>query len=173
MEFNGKIKDLKSDFKEAQIILSTPNKSILEGLEKLKLSDKELTITIKKKSQQRSLDANAYSWYLMHQIGNSIGRSKDEIYLEMLERYGVFTHIIVKPTVVEKMKEEWRLIRELGEVKINGQTGIQLQCYFGSSTYTTAEMSNFINGIVSECKEMGIETLSDKEIKNMEESWRI
>ena len=45
----------------------------------------------------------------------------------------VYLHTVVKPNVVERVKEEWKLVKEEGEVKINGQTGIQLQCYFGSS----------------------------------------
>ena len=44
--------------------------------------------------------------------------SKDELYLEMLSRYGVFTHIVVKPNVVDRVKGEWRTVRELGEVTV-------------------------------------------------------
>ena len=99
-------------------------------------------------------------------------QDKWNIYLEMLGRYGVFTHIIVKPNVVDKVKEEWRTVKELGEVCVNGTIGIQLQCYFGSSTYNTKEMSVLIDGVVSEAKEMGIETLSPAELERMKAAWQ-
>lgn len=37
----------------------------------------------------------------------------------------------------------------------------------GSSTYDTDEMSKLINGLVSECQEMGIETLPPQELERM------
>ena len=37
----------------------------------------------------------------------------------------------------------------------------------GSSEYDTKEMSHLIDGLVSECKEMGIETLPPEELERM------
>ena len=42
----------------------------------------------------------------------------------------------------------------------------------GSSEYNTAEMSRLIDGIVSECKELGIETLPPEELKRMMEGYQ-
>lgn len=121
MDFTGYIKDIKMPSEhEINIELSTKNRTILESIQKLFNKKKELSISIKAKSQKRSLDANAYSWLLMEKIGEVINKSKDEVYIDMLGRYGVFTHVIVKPQVVERMKEEWRLVRELEELKNNG-----------------------------------------------------
>lgn len=121
--------------------------------------------------EKRSLNANAYAWKLMDLIAEKIGSTKDEVYLSMLDRYGVFTHIIVKPYVVESIKREWRTVRELGEVVVNGQEGVQLQCFFGSSTYNTKEMARLIDGIVSECKELEIETMPPEKLELLKESW--
>lgn len=129
----------------------------------------QVQITIKRK--QRSLDANAYLWALLGEMARVLYTDKDELYLQMLERYGVFTHIIVKPQAVEKVKAEWKAARELGPVTINGQTGIQLQCYFGSHTYDTREFSCLLNGVIDECKGLGIETRSDAELDSMLEEW--
>lgn len=121
--------------------------------------------------KKRSLNANAYAWALMEQIAQAINSTKDEVYLSMLERYGVFTHIVVKPNVLESIKREWRTVKELGEVKVNGKSGIQLQCFFGSSSYNTKEMSRLIDGIVSECKELDIETLPEDKLSILKEEW--
>ena len=41
----------------------------------------------------------------------------------------------------------------------------------GSSTYNTEEMSKLIDGLVSECKEQGIETLPPEELERMMQAY--
>ena len=60
---------------------------------------------------------------------------------------------------------------KLGEVTVDGQTGVQIQAYYGSSTYNTAEMARFIDGIVSEARWLGIETMTPAEIERMKTAW--
>ena len=132
---------------------------------------KQLDVEIKVHRNRRSLNANAYLWVMLQKLAEAMRTSKDELYLLMLDRYGIFTHIIVKPEAVERVKAEWRLVRELGKGKIGNVEGVQLQCYFGSSSYDTKEMSVLIDGVVSECKELGIETLPDEEIQRMNAEW--
>lgn len=156
---------------EQEIILSLPQKVDISELKEIISRGKQLTAEIKQYRHRRSLDANAYLWVLLSKMADALNTTKDELYLLVLERYGVFTHIVVKPHIVERVKAEWRTVRELGEVTIRGQKGIQLQCYFGSSTYDTKEMSVLIDGVVSECKEMGIETMTPEELKMLKEAW--
>lgn len=132
---------------------------------------KHYVAELKEKRKHRSLDSNAYLWVLLDKLAAAIGIDKDELYLQVLERYGVFTHLIVKSAVVDRVKAEWRTVRELGEVTVNGQSGIQLQCYFGSSTYDTKEMARLIDGVVSECREVGIETMTPAELERMKAEW--
>ena len=42
----------------------------------------------------------------------------------------------------------------------------------GSSEYDTKEMSHFIDGIVAEAKELGIETLPPDELESMMKAWK-
>lgn len=168
-----KIRLQYNESKEPEIILTTSG-NIQPDVEELKsiiAKGKELSVEIKQYSQKRSLDANAYMWLLLYKMADVLKTTKDELYLQVLERYGVFTHIVVKPNVVDKVKEEWRTVRELGEVLINGKTGVQLQCYFGSSTYNTKEMATLIDGVVNECKELNIETMTPDELKLLKCEW--
>lgn len=135
--------------------------------------DADLSVKVCRKINKRSKDANAYMWVLLSKLAAVHHTTKDELYLQMLDQYGVFTHIIAKPHIVEKVQEEWRTCRVLGEVNVNGQEGIQIQCYFGSSTYDTKEMARLIDGIVTECKEMEIETLPPAEIERMKREWGV
>lgn len=96
---------------------------------------------------------------------------KDSVYLMMLERYGVYTHVCVKPAAVERVKQQWRAVRELGEITINGQKAVQLQCYFGSHTYNSKEFSVLLEGVLNEAAELGIETLSEADKDLMLKEW--
>ena len=91
----------------------------------------------------------------------------------MLKRYGKFTYIVVKPGAVEAVKKQWRECEEIGEVDVNGTKAVQMLCYYGSSTYDTKAMSVLIDGVVSECEELGIETMSPAELQRIKERWGV
>ena len=172
MEFTGKLQNVSRDCKTGQcnITFTMNEASAINEVNNIQSCEK-LSIKAVKHRNKRSLDANAYCWVILQKIAEVLHQDKWNVYLEMLGKYGVFTHIIVKPNVVDKVKEEWRTVKELGEVSVNGMTGIQLQCYFGSSTYNTKEMSVLIDGIVYEAKELGIETLPPDELERMKIEW--
>ncbi|MBR6613139.1 MAG: hypothetical protein IKK84_00040 [Clostridia bacterium] len=173
MNCTGRLIDYEWDLATRQSLLIFQSDNVnLEELDKLRNQEK-LKIEVVRYSEKRSLDSNAYMWVLLQEIAATIHKDKWEVYLDMLERYGVFTHVIVKPQAVERVKETWRAVKELGEVTVNGQTGIQLQCYYGSSTYNKKEMARLLDGVVSECKEIGIETLTQEELNSMKESWGV
>ena len=168
MQYTGTITNISLDYKSKKPIISLLL-NCEAGIDELR--NKKLSIELKQFRNKRSLDANSYMWVLLQQLADKLETTKDELYLIMLGKYGVFTHTVVKPNVVERVKEEWKLVKELGEVKINGQTGIQLQCYFGSSGYDSKEMSTLVNGVVNECKEQGITTLDELELDKMVSKW--
>ena len=120
---------------------------------------KRLSVEVKPERKHRSLDSNAYAWVLMGKLAAALRSTPDEVYLSMLRDYGVYTHVLVAPDAAERMEQTWRLCRNLGKVTVKGRTSVQLQCYYGSSTYDTAEMARLIDGIVDECKGLGIETV--------------
>ena len=170
MQCTGKFKSISLSYETMKPVITLElNENI--DVQEIKEADK-LAIEVKKYREKRSLDANAYMWVLLQQMAEVLHTTKDELYVEMLGRYGIFTHTIVKPNVVERIKGEWRVVRELGEVTINGQKGIQLQLYFGSSTYNTKEMSVLLNGIVDEAKSIGVATLDEQEIDRMCKEWQ-
>lgn len=133
----------------------------------------KLSIDVKKFRQKRSLDANSYCWLLLQKIAEATNSDKWTVYLEMLQRYSrEFTHIIVKKKAVDTFRQLYRTCIDLGEVSINGTKGHQLQVYYGSSTFDTKAMSVFIDGIVSECKELGIDTMTYDELERMKSLWQ-
>ena len=157
--------------REAEIVLKAKGNIQIDELKEIVAKGKELVAEIKQYRHKRSLDSNAYCWVLLGKMASVLNTNKEEVYLSMLQSYGVYTHIVVKPEIVERVKAEWKTVTELGEVIINGKTGIQLQCYFGSSTYDTKEMSTLLEGVVSEAKELGIDIMTPGELDLMKSAW--
>ena len=143
-------------------------------LDKLKVivdKDVDKILDIKVKREKRSLDANSALWLMLNKMAIKLRTTKDELYLDMLDRYGVFTHVVVKPEAVKRVMQEWRTVRELGKVTINGKTGIQLQCFYGSSQYNKEEFSTLLNGVIDEAKEIGIDFYTKEELNSMIMNW--
>ena len=175
MEFTGKLVNVSRDWKsgEYHITFSINEESAVNEIKNIQNCEK-LKIEAKQYQKKRSVDANAYCWVLLQKLAEACNTDKWTMYLQCLQRYSrAFTHIIVKEAAVEKMKELYRTCIDLGEVKVNGHTGHQLQVYYGSSTFDTKEMSVFIDGIVTECKELGIETMTPAELERMKSMWQV
>lgn len=135
------------------------------------LEGKDLDVEIKPVTKKRSKDANALLWACIGDISKAIHQDKWGIYLTLLRRYGKFTYIVCQPHVVERMKKQWRECEVIGEYSVNGQEGVQMLCYFGSSTYDTKEMSALLEGTLSEMEEMGIQRPASSTMRRALEEW--
>jgi hypothetical protein len=160
-----------SETGKQKLTFTLTQKQPIDDLKAIIANKKLLAIECKEYRKKRSLDANGMLWAICTQIANAIKSSKDEVYLTMLERYGVFTHVIVKPEAVERIQKEWRTCRVLGEVTVNGKTGIQIQCYYGSHLYDSKEFSVLLEGVISEAREMGIEVISEQDKQLLIQQW--
>lgn len=129
---------------------------VVELSEKLPDDYSDYEALIQKKSKKRGLDANALSWVLIDRIASSMHIPRNEVYDIMLERYGVATYMVVKPNEADRILELLEHGRKLGEVTINNQKGVQLQVFIGSSHYNRSEFATYLQGIISECEQMGL-----------------
>lgn len=137
----------------------------------LTTQDNEKTFEIQEHKEKRSLNANALLWKCLGEMATSLRTDKWDVYLEMLKRYGTFTYICVKPKAVEAVKRQWREVEEIGHIDINGQDSVQMLCYYGSSTMNTKEFSALLDGVISEMKEMGLDTPEQKDLDRAIEQW--
>ena len=134
--------------------------------------DKDITIEVKEHRKKRSLDANAYCWVLCTKLAEVLGSSKDEVYEEMIQRYSVLDKdddgyvaiTLLERIPISKVGGHWRFVKKEGKFC----SYLRLK---GSSEMDTKEMSVLIDGIVSECKEVGIETDSPREIERIKQQW--
>lgn len=175
MEFAGRIQSINKDFATGKGTITFEVNDlnlVLAEYERLRKVEK-LRVKADKYREKRSLNANAYMWVLCQKIAEVIHTDKDSVYLQMLDKYGKCIHVVVRPEAVERFKALYRVVRVLGDVTVNRQKGTQLQCYIGSSQYDTKEMSILIDGIVSECQDLDIETLPPAEIEKMKAMWGV
>lgn len=130
------------------------------------LEDKLLEVDVKEYKPHRSKDANALLWACLNDIAKAIpGADTWSIYLSMLKRYGKSTFIVVKPEAVEAVRKQWRESEILGDYEVNGQKGVQMLCYYGSSTYNSSEMTRLLSGVISEMDEIGIPRPTSAQMK--------
>ena len=130
-----------------------------------------LDIVAKKHRKKRSLDANALMWVCLGKMAEALNTDKWQVYLLMLRRYGKYTYICVKENAVEAMKLQWRECEVVGDIMINGKKAVQMLCYFGSSTYDVKEFSHLLEGVISEMKELGLETPTSEDMRRSLELW--
>ena len=132
-----------------------------------KLHDKPVEIVIKRYREKRSLDANAYLWALITKIANALRESKEEIYFDMLKRYGQGGAVSVEEKYAEDFKRSYKYNEFLGASTLNGKTFQHFRFWVGSSEYDSEEMSILIDGVVYEAKNLGIETMPEEEFKSL------
>ena len=173
MDWTGEVISVFQDYKTGKFNVTF---EINEGVQAVNfltnLFHKKLSVSAKEYKQKRSLDANAYCWVLMSRIGEVVGTSKDEVYEEMLQKYGYFykdEHGYITVTVkdevdMSKIKGHWKFYS--GNGKFSSYLMIK-----GSSEYDSSEMAKFIDRIVDEAKELGIETLTPRELEDMKARW--
>lgn len=125
----------------------------------------EYDITIDKHRNKRSLNANAYSWKLQNEIANQLRVSKEEVHFQMLKDYGQRDYVSILANV--NPNDHFDYFEEQGIFKHSGNTFKSYLIYKPTHKYTSKEMSIFINGVVQEAKNLGIETLEDKELNEM------
>lgn len=131
--------------------------------------DREKIFEIKERKQRRSLNANAYAWVLIGKIADVLRTDKEQVYLTMLKRYGQSELISVLSNI--DVNGYFKYYEVAGTSILNSKEFTHYKVFKGSSEYDTREMSILIDGIVSEAKELEIETLTPDEISKMKALW--
>ncbi len=169
MKLTGKLIDTSIDFstrKPKLTFLINNNITSMEEIENVDLLD----IEAKKHREKRGLNANNYAWEIITQIGNVLGKSKEEVYLEMLKKYGQSQMISVYDYI--DVSKFLKYYEEAGESLLNGKLFKHYKVYTGTSEYDTKEMSIFIDGVVEDAKELGISTDTPEQIARYKEAWK-
>ena len=143
------------------------------------LEGEEVDITAEKHRKKRSLSANSYFYVLCGKIADTIDSSKDEVHNLMLARYGQYLRDsnglvvwVMYPDSMDYLKESELHLKPTGKYEDRG--GVKYAWFAQmkpSHEYNTQEMAKLIDGVVSEAKELGIETLSPDELQRMKAAY--
>lgn len=168
MNATGRLESVSKSIKGNEYLVTIRTDCLPEGLE-----NKLLDISLKEHKEHRSADANRLMWACIGEIARAkeVLRDPWEVYLSMLKKYGKYTYIVVKPEAVEAVKRQWRETEVVGDIDIHGTKGIQMLCFYGSSTYNTKEFSTLLTGILEDMSDLGLQRPPSGEIKRALEEW--
>lgn len=181
MEFTGHFDNLMVDLvANKQKAVLTLNEDARQAFDEFKDCEK-ISIAIKKYRKKRSLDANAYFHVLSGKIADVLSISKPRSKNILIGRYGQpellddgSTAIMKTNIPVSQMMEQETLhCYPCGSKIESGQELVFYRIYRGSHTYDTKEMSVLIDGTVEEAKDLGIETMTPDQIKEMKQKWGV
>lgn len=136
---------------------------------------KTLTVEVKVKRNARSNNANSYCWALCTEIAKVIRSPKEEVYRQAIKSIGAFTPNLLREDAVERYTEHWEshgtgwVVENMGKHRYPGY--VVLACYHGSSAYDTKEMSQLIDWLIDEAKNLGIDVISDADRALLLEDW--
>ena len=141
---------------------------------------KEYTAEVKRFYQKRSKNANDLLWELCTQISIALAKdkvikSKEDIYRDHIKRAGKCEFYAGTPEAIEALSEKWQsegigwFTEKVDNCKIPGCVKICL--YYGSSSYTTAEMSRLLDSVIQEAEDYGVEIISPSDLALIKEEW--
>ena len=126
---------------------------------------KDKRFDLEEHHEKRSLSANAYAWVLIGKIADTLRKSKEDVYFQMLKDYGQGEFVSVLSSI--DVKGYFKHYEEYGKGHVEGREFTHYKVYKGSSEYEPKEMAILIDGIVQEAKALDIETRTPAEIDEM------
>ena len=183
MRMRGRLTDITQNVLTSEYYITMAVETIPSGVYGLR--EEDISITLAKWRERRSLTANAYYWVIVGKIADILHISTSIVHNILLRRYGALEVIDGETLTImvadTEEAEENVLNSDLYHLKPTsftkeGKDGRMFRAYRvlkGSSSYDSKEMATLIDGAVSEAKEMGIETLPDTEIERMKLDYEI
>ena len=125
--------------------------------------DMPLTLEIRPYKSKRSIEQNRLMWEMLTLLSEKVNNKKDSelvwnTYCEMLLRFGQKAEYLQGlPSAMEMLKRQFRAVRMVEKRAVNGKELHIYQCFEGSSKFNTKEMTEFINSIQEELRELGVD----------------
>lgn len=144
-----------------------------------KHKDKLYTVEIKEYRKKRSLDANRKLWALINEMSTILHLPPEEIYQGYIPDVGNnFKYIPALPHEVEEWTKDWckghigRMVEDVGPCRSRDLKGHRLlKMYRGSSEYDVPTFSRLLDLVLQDCRNLGIETMSEREKSLLLEEW--
>lgn len=128
--------------------------------------EKRYQIIIEEESKKRTKTQNNYYWELNYQLASSLNTSSNELHFELLKRY---SPAIVMKLPIQTDPKDYVKYYEKYKTE-DGDKAVYYKVYKGSSEMNTKEFKALLEGIRSECIEVGIEVLTPSEMAQLKEN---
>ena len=159
------------------LLCEVPSNNVNE-LNKLCNKDCDKTIEVKEYKGNRSLSANSYLWVLLGGLSNKLHIPKGDLYIKKIKDYGVFTQFCIEDKALTDLIIKWdsantsvshseSLCEVTSNFRSKGKLWHEVTCHFGTSGYNTNEFSKLLQGVIQDCEDVGISTLSDSEVEQL------
>ncbi len=137
---------------------------------------KVYSIEIKDSSNRRSLNANAYAWVLIGELAKVLRVTREEVYRDAIRQVGTSATLLIDEKKVNDFVKRWGMngtgwFAEPFNYALGHPGKVVVMVYYGSSTYSSSEMSLLIDHLIFECKEQDIETMNETDLKQMLDAW--
>ena len=141
--------------------------------------DKLYKLEIKEHRKSRSLDANAKLWALLNEMSTILHLTPEEIYQGYIPDVGNnYRWWPVPAEDIAQAADEWchghigRMVEDYGPCRLRGMSHCHnLKCYRGSSEYDTQTFSRLLELVMQDCRQLGIEVMSEREKSLLLEEW--
>lgn len=127
--------------------------------------DRDKTFTVKERRKRRSLTQNGYYWALAAQLSDVLRIGRHELHETMLKRYApcdVFTVLEEVP-----LEDYFDHCEVFAHGTLNGREYKHVRIYKGSSKMDSREFSVLLDGMIDECNQQGIQTLTPSEAASL------
>lgn len=143
---------MKGYFKKDKLLIEVSN------LDNNKVYD----VSITEKSDKRTKTMNSYYWVLITQLADVLRTSKDELHEQMIKRYSQRDYV----SLLEEVNpgNYFKYYEQTGTFKHNGHNFKSYLIYERSSDMNKREFSILLDGLMSECRECGISTMTPDEV---------
>lgn len=168
MKIRAKIDRISFTGNEAIISVLTADKWQVNNLSEISNktatgNDYSLEIDIRPYKSKRSIEQNRLMWEMLDMLSEKANNKRDseavwETYIIMLERFGAkYEYLMALPEAEKMLKEQFRASIKVEERDYNGKKMNIYKCFYGSSKFNTKEMTEFINSIQEELRELGVD----------------
>lgn len=146
---------MKGLFRKDKLLIEIAN------LDKDKLYD----VKISEYSDKRTKTMNSYYWVLITKLAEVLRTSKEELHSEIIKRYSQRDYISLLANI--NPKDYFPYFEYQNTYKHNDNTFKSYLVFKRSSDMNKNEFSILLDGLISECNEVGIDTMTPSEIAQL------
>ena len=117
-------------------------------------------VEITKAVKTKTLSQNSYAWALMGEMAKVLHKWSSDIYKQLVTDFRTYTDIAITKDAVDSYKRRWERNGTGWICEVLDEQGkwVRLRCFYGMSAWSREELSEFIDLLVQECKELHIPT---------------